>query len=210
MYHAHRATKAHDKIYALLDMCSDELEEAGLKPDYTLPWKILLQRLVKFLLGNHVSVNTWEDKETAVINIKGCILGKVSKVEINVGLGGGQTLEAIFENTSKRLGYMMNASARWTLPTSGKLIQKGDLVCLLQGALKPTIIRLREDHFAIVMIAAIPPEHLQTKRGVVNWSELPQSAPYTRDFPLVWDWEISLEEFQDPGKYEVFMQTNNL
>jgi hypothetical protein len=196
MYHAHKATKLHDKIYALRGMCSDDLRTAGLEPDYNLQWRILMQRLVKFLLGGHVSVNAWEDKERVVIKAKGCILGKVSKVEINVGLGGGQTLEAVFENTSKELGYISNGNARWTLRTSAKLIQKGDLICLLQGASKLTIIRLREGHFSIVLIAAIPPEHLQTKYGVINWSELSQSASFIRDFPLVWDWESPQKNFR--------------
>src|ERR1700753_2909540 len=57
MYHTHKATKRHDKVYALLGMCSDDLREAGLNPDYTLPWSELMQRLIKCVLGNHVSVS---------------------------------------------------------------------------------------------------------------------------------------------------------
>ena len=36
MYHAHGAKRPHDKLYALLGMCSDDLSEARLKPDYSL------------------------------------------------------------------------------------------------------------------------------------------------------------------------------
>ncbi len=78
MYHTYKATRAHDKIYALLGMCSDDLREAGLEPNYDLEWKELIQRLVKFILGNQVSVRTWNDKEMVVINSKGYILGRVS------------------------------------------------------------------------------------------------------------------------------------
>jgi ankyrin repeat protein len=208
IYHAHKATFLHDKIYALLGMCSDDLGVAQLEPDYSLRWSILLQRLVKFLLGDHVSVNTCDKKEIAILKDKGCILGRVSKVEVNVGLSSRQTLEVVFENTSKKLEHIRNGRARWTLPTSAKLIQKGDLVCLLQKASKPTIVKLRKDYFEIVMIAATPPEHIQTKDRLVNWSELPQSAPFTRDFLLVWDWEIS-SEFHDPRKYNNLIQTSN-
>jgi ankyrin repeat protein len=210
-YHAHKATQRHDKIYALLGMCSDDLSKADLEPNYSLPWSILMQRLVKFLLGNHVSVLTWTDKEAAVIKAKGCVLGKVSKVEINVGLGGGQALEASFENTSKELGYIRYGIARWTLPISAKLIQSGDLICLFEGSSKPTIVRLRDDHFAIVMIAAILPEHIQTKEGDLECPNdvIPPSL-FIRDFPLVWNWEISSERFRDPRKYDIFMETNNL
>ena len=78
MYHTHEATKRHDKVYALLGMSSDNLSKAGLLPNYGLPWKELLQRLAKFLLYEKVSVETWGDKEMAVIKSKGCVLGKVS------------------------------------------------------------------------------------------------------------------------------------
>ena len=39
MYHAHKATRLHDKVYALLGMCSDNLRTAGLEPDYDLDRK---------------------------------------------------------------------------------------------------------------------------------------------------------------------------
>jgi hypothetical protein len=37
MYHAHEATKRHDKVYALLGMSSDDLRKAKLLPDYRVP-----------------------------------------------------------------------------------------------------------------------------------------------------------------------------
>ncbi|KAH8730409.1 heterokaryon incompatibility protein-domain-containing protein, partial [Phaeosphaeriaceae sp. PMI808] len=187
-YHAQKATRLHDKVYALLGMCQDDLSKAGLEPNYTLKWGELMQRLVKFLLGDNVSINTWDNKETAVLKGKGCILGRVSKVEANVSLGIGQTLEAIFENKSKQFRHR-NGSTHWTLPTSAKSIQEGDIICLLQGASNPTIVRLCEDHFRVVMIEAILPEYFETEDDVVNLSELLQSAPFTRDFLLVWSWE---------------------
>ncbi|RYP77952.1 hypothetical protein DL771_000811 [Monosporascus sp. 5C6A] len=214
MYHAHKAAKRHDKVYALLGMCSDDLEAAGLEPDYDLQWGTLMQRLVRFLLGDHVSVNTWDNKEVAVIKGKGCVLGKVSKVR-NIDLGGGQNVEAILDNTSNQPGCIRNGRARWTLQTSAKSIQEGDIICLFQGATKPAIVRLREYYFSIVMIAATPPEHIQieyppSKRTYIKWSELIQSTSFPRDFLLVWDWDISSEEFQAPGKYDIFMGINNL
>ena len=36
MYHAHKAERLHDKVYPLLGMCSDDLKEAGLEPNYGL------------------------------------------------------------------------------------------------------------------------------------------------------------------------------
>lgn len=52
------ATNRHDKVYALLGMCADDMSVSGLEPDYSLPWRELMQRVVKVVLDNHVSVDT--------------------------------------------------------------------------------------------------------------------------------------------------------
>jgi hypothetical protein len=83
MYHTREATERHDKVYALFGMSSDNPSAAGLLPNYKVPWKILLQQLVEFLLCKEVYIETWDEKEIAVIKSKGCILGQVSLVESN-------------------------------------------------------------------------------------------------------------------------------
>src|SRR4051794_25759894 len=50
MFHTRKATEVRDKVYALLGMSSDDPGEAGLRPDYEVPWKDLFQQLVKFIL----------------------------------------------------------------------------------------------------------------------------------------------------------------
>jgi ankyrin repeat protein len=209
MYHAYEATKCHDKVYALLGMSSDDIRVAGLKPNYNNRWSTLLWSLIRFLLNNQASVKTWDDRQMAVIKSKGCILGKVSAVETIIDLGGRQRVEAIFKNLSNQLGCIRDGSARWTLQNSAKSIQNGDFICLLQGASKPTIIRLCKDHFTIIMIAAVPPKSIRTGDGDIDWPRLSQSVPFTRDFLLIWDWEVSSENSQDLGKYDTFIQTTN-
>jgi hypothetical protein len=71
MYHNREATRRHDKIYALLGMSSEDPSAAGLSPNYQVSWKELLQRLVRFLLYKGVSVETWNEREIAVIKSKG-------------------------------------------------------------------------------------------------------------------------------------------
>jgi len=207
MYHAHDATKRHDKIYALLGMCSDDLSAAHLGPDYNLPWMLLMQRLVHFLLGQYISVDTWNERETAVIRSKGCVLGKVSTVDVNNSLADGQNVEAIIKRSS---GCGISGSAPWRLRTSAKHVKNGDVICLLKGAFKPTVVRLQEDYFIIIMIAAVPPEDIRTKDGEIEWLELVQSASFIRDFVLVWDWETSLGNTQELGQYNALIQRHNL
>ncbi|RYP20480.1 hypothetical protein DL767_009434 [Monosporascus sp. MG133] len=83
MYHTYEATERHDKVFALLGMSSDDpsdVEHAGLSPDYGIPWGKLLKQLVRFFLGGQVSVYTWPNREMAIIEGKGYVLGKVSSV----------------------------------------------------------------------------------------------------------------------------------
>jgi hypothetical protein len=70
--------------------------------------------------------------------------------------------------------------------------------------LKPTIIRLHEDHFDIVVVAAIPQKNQQTRYRNFQWPELLESVPFTRDFLVVWDWEHSLG---DAGKCDAWIRT---
>lgn len=66
-------------------------------------------------------------------------------------------------------------NTRWTLQASAKPIQDGDVVCLLQGASRPTIIRLYEDYCAIIAISVTPTGDEQTEGADVDWLDLLRS-----------------------------------
>ena len=194
MYHNRKATRRHDKIYALLGMSSEGPSAAGLSPDYQVSWKELLQRLVGFLLYNKIPVETWNEREIAVIKTKGFILGQVSSVESNSARYDRQHVAINFKNTSRSSEYKRKWGDRWTLQASAKHIQNGDLVCLLQGASKPTIIRTRKDHFAVIVIAVTPRQGVQTESRYVERQEsLPSMESFSREFLLVWNWDESNE-----------------
>jgi hypothetical protein len=188
MYHTREATDRRDKVFALLGMSSDNDIAPGLSPNYKVQWKQLFKRLVKFLLCEEVLVETQYDREMAVIKSKGCILGQVSLVRSN----STQNVNIIF--TSKIAAWCLGDKIEWTLQASAKSIRERDIVCLLQGASKPTIIRLCKDHFAIIVIAVTPLK----KSGIFKQLELSKSITYfPRYFLLIWDWEQLLEESQD-------------
>ena len=206
MYHAHKATKLHDKIYALLGMSSVDHEVASLEPDYSLGWEILMYRLVKFLLGNQVSIETWKDKQLAVIKSDGYILGKISKVESHINSSGNlQNVEAVFGSTSGEGGDRV---VPLTFRTSVKSVQVGDLICSLSEASESTIVRLHKDFFEVIIIAAVLPEQMRSDDRSSIQPEFSKSSSFARDLLLVWDWENSLEKFQD--SYDIWTQTNNL
>ena len=193
MYHNREATRRHDKIYALLGMSSEGPSAAGLSPNYQVSWKELLQRLVGFLLCKEISVETWNEKEIAVIKTKGFILGQVSLVGSDSARYDRQHVTINFKNTSRSLNRR-ERDDRWTLQASAKPIQNGDLVCLLQGASKPTIIRTRKDHFTVIVIAVTPRQDVQTEsRYVERQGSLPSIESFSRDFLLAWNWDESNE-----------------
>jgi tetratricopeptide (TPR) repeat protein len=211
MYHTHEATRVHDKVYALLGMSSDDPTTAGLFPDYCVTWEELLKRLVKFLLCEKVSVETFNNKEMAVIKSKGCILGYVSSVVTDMPSDGIQNVEITLKNIPRYLGGKGEWSARWTLPASAKSIHRGDLVCLLQGVSKPMIIRRREDHFAVIIITATPTGDVRTENGDMRWPELIRSlTTFPHDFLLVWNWRVFPGNWQDRAGFETLVERNTL
>ncbi|KAF2176770.1 hypothetical protein K469DRAFT_645244 [Zopfia rhizophila CBS 207.26] len=200
MYHTREATVRHDKVYALLGMSSDDTSAAGLYPDYNIPWEELFQRLVKFVLCKEVSVETWSEREMAIIKSKGCILGRVSWVKSN--WDGRQNVNIMFSNTWKQAECNEKPDTHWILHISAKSVHQGDLVCLLEGASKPTIIRLFKDYFAVIVIAVTLTEDMRTENRSFGPPELSQSIEFPYEFLLVWNWEVSPGKVQDCEGYD--------
>nr|CDL70800.1 pseudo vic [Cryphonectria parasitica] len=199
MYHNREATERLDKVYALLGMSSDDDIPADLLPDYNIQWKDLFHRLVKFLVGTQASVETWKDEEIAVIRCKGSILGEVSRVESGGAWIDSQDVSIAFKNASGHLGQEMKRSSHWTLHPTAKSIREGDLVCLLQDASKPAIIRLHEDYCTIIAISV-------TLTDDERWRE-PPLLMKIHDFLLVWDWKKFQNMPGDEEDYDRFMNS---
>jgi hypothetical protein len=203
MYHTHKATELHDKVYALLGMSSVDGSIVSLSPNYGVLWEDLLQQLVKILLHEQVSVDVGPKKAMAVIRSKGHILGQVSSVKSDITRDSRQSVIITFKNIPERLRHNQ-IYAHWTLKVSAKQVREGDIVCLLQGTLKPVIVRPCEDYFAVIRIAAFP-EDRPTESSDIEWSKYLQSITvFPRDFLLVWDWTEKL----DLGEYENLIRTN--
>ncbi|TGO65696.1 hypothetical protein BCON_0001g00100 [Botryotinia convoluta] len=146
MFHTRQATDRRDKVYALLGMSSGDPEKAGLQPNYETSWEDVFQQVVNFILGKDITVST--SSQRAAIQCKGLIFGQVSSVRID----DGQHVSI----KSRLSDWDLSDTTEWTLQASAKPIQEHDIICLLYGASKPTIIRLCHDHFIVIVIAATP------------------------------------------------------
>ncbi|CVK91838.1 related to HETEROKARYON incompatibility protein [Fusarium proliferatum] len=204
MYHTRKATERHDKVYALLGMSSDDPSEAGLYVDYTIPWSQVFHRLVKYVLSQSVSVKTWSYRELAVIDGKGLVLGEVSSVQRDPAWEDSQEVTIAWKNAYVEAGRMSS----WAVQASAKNIQAGDIVCILQGASRPTIIRLCHPYWAVVMISVPPTDSIARDGKGIEWSEILQSVTrFSHRFVLVWDWEMHPNESlgDQETKYEELM-----
>lgn len=190
MYRAHQATVPHDRVYALLGMCSDTNLPNDLLPDYDQPWEGLLERLLNYLLGGQASVKAWKDTRTTVAHGKGHVLGSISEISVT---GNGRTRIATLIPKSSGL---MGITGRWTLPSWAHHVQVGDLICMLRGASTPIVIRRHSDFFLIVVVApALIINNLHARK-------------FERDSEhhlfLLWNWGWGATSQRDPvGGYEI-------
>ncbi|KAI3317667.1 heterokaryon incompatibility protein-domain-containing protein [Xylariaceae sp. AK1471] len=208
MYYTRKATESHDKVYALLGMSSDDPTVAGLSVDYGISWGQLFQQLVNFLLSERVSVDTWDNKEVAVIQGKGSVLGKVYGVDNDINWEDRDNVDIIWKDApySFPINKRWKWRSCWTLQASARSVQVGDLVCLLQGAFRPTILRLCNDYWAVVRIAVYPTDDSPGTRIDIKRSKRTESiTTFPNDFLLVWDWDMSPVQSQDGEDYEYVM-----
>ena len=90
-------------------------------------------------------------------------------------------------------------------------IREKDVICFLQGASKPTIIRPCKNHFTVIMISVTLRHGEKMKSGYVR-HERPSgpTESFLRDFLLVWNWEAPGGVFQDRAGYETSAEINTL
>ncbi|KAK4160704.1 ankyrin repeat-containing domain protein [Cladorrhinum sp. PSN259] len=205
MYHNRNASLLADKVFALLGMSSDEIIPEQLSVNYKASWGHLFENLIKFSLfdqisaDNQISVDIWYDKQVvdgkpvldnnkqvAVIAHKGCGLGSVSSSERDYTRGDRQKVEIAWTSYFNTDRKRKPSSSVFLL--SAKAIEKGDVVCLLQGASKPTIVRPRNGYSTIIMIAA-----------PLDDPDFSSIKKFPNDILLVWDW--AAQDEQDYGDF---------
>lgn len=214
MYHTSEATDLRDKVFALLNMSSEDPSTTGISPNYHISWKEIFQQLIKSILGAQVCAETWDNKQITVIKSKGSILGQVSLVQSRSTWDDQYSVTIAWKPTiylgQGHCAMIGKRTTKWTFRASAKPISKGDILCLLQGASKPTIIRLRKDYVRIVMISVSPFEDMEMKNTrKTQLKDLQPMTEFLTDFLLLWDWKISSAKSRDPEEYET-LQENGL
>ncbi|KAE8394461.1 HET-domain-containing protein [Aspergillus alliaceus] len=193
MYRNHNATKPHDKVYALLGLSKENTDKAGLKPNYRLQWNEVFKQVAMHIFPSSCSVETWPGAQVAVIKGKGWILGYVDSVEEGTSKYGHQQINVIYNDTAHQLGCQSKWGTQWTLQASAESIHEGNIICLLQGASSPTILKLCNDRFTVIVSTTKLQPHKNIDRSDI--------VPAQNDFPIQGSlndiyitWEIPLAD----------------
>ena len=200
MYHTHFATVPHDKIYALLGLCSDDLKTPCLRPNYRLAFSAVVKQIVNYIfMGNH-TVAVLSDTNIAVIKGKGWILGHIVSVERSTPLHDYQTIGIGFHENALGMFFETQWGNKWVIHASATLIQVYDIVCFLHNAPKPTIIRLGKGKISVVVSMATP-DMVKKKTGYESFrrhsktkiSDLRKQFQliYAPPIDLFFTWDIS-------------------
>ncbi|KAL7895311.1 hypothetical protein HDV63DRAFT_360438 [Trichoderma sp. SZMC 28014] len=193
MYHNRKAKDWRDKIYALLGM-SLEIP-VGLTPDYNTPWKDLFRKVICSFTGEQASIETWKDKDFAIIKTHGRVIGTVSSASTSDAWSDQQDVGVNIDLEDNN-SYREEEHDIWAMQASAKPIRQGDIICLVSGASKPMILRPCEDYFCVIVIAATPRD-----LSPQTFFEWPEDSP-NRELLLVWDWRISPERPGDSSDYD--------
>ncbi|KAB8242241.1 heterokaryon incompatibility protein-domain-containing protein [Aspergillus flavus] len=209
MYHTRHASCLHDKVYALLGMCSDDPNTDALRPNYQLPWNKVFERVIKHIISPDISVKTWPDREAAIIRGRGYMLGIIKSVAMPGSRYDRQEVKVLFRDTVEALYLYMTSGVQWLLQTPAEPIRAGDIVCLLQGASAPTIVRISDSGLRIVMSSVVP-RH-KAIHDTSGWvpEGLPSEASVLHDLVLQWDWAPTLDGLQEKDRATVSRERHN-
>ncbi|PYH66903.1 HET domain-containing protein [Aspergillus vadensis CBS 113365] len=164
-YHTHFASVPHDKIYALLGLCSDNPETPCLRPNYQLAFSAVVRQVVTYVFrGNH-SVEVQPGTNIAVIKGKGWILGRITSVESSKHLHDYQTISIAFHESTLGVAFKNEWGKEWVIHASARPVQVYDIVCFLHRASKPTIVRLRKGGRISVIVSMTTPEIVKRMNG---------------------------------------------
>jgi hypothetical protein len=200
-FHTHNATDRRDKVYALLGLCSDRTVYVSLRPDYTKDWSVLFADAIRYFLGSEVKISTSNDTEEALITGPRYPLGTCRT------RSDGKLILC-----APHFHGMRSRDISWTVhfPLTGfdENIRSGDILCLMKGAVHPSLVRRCGDYIVVVKIALtrFPTVIIQecsarqdfVQDRLMSWLELSANiGGPPRHFALVWDWSPGAETRQN-------------
>jgi hypothetical protein len=222
MFRGHAATDRRDKVYALLGLSTD-LRSSELQVDYARSWSALFREVILYIFGPSTTITTWDLHDQAIITGPGYPLGTI---KVNSELNTARVWPPDFLGID---GQRASWKAEFPLPMDYGMIQDGDILCLLEGARQPSVIRRRGKNFNIVLATLGLPSVVTIIRGPLHnfgplftyqkesvheltWEQFTRHITYFPcQFDLVWDWLLDDQqcEVQQAVLLEKASQTNH-
>jgi hypothetical protein len=197
MFHNHGATNRRDKIFVLLGMSSEAFTTHQGRLQQVVE-DALFHELIRVVVGDKAKILTWDDEEAALIHCFSCILGRVSNVSKATAFHHHDLVRVESNHFRGPCGTRVDWSASWKIPTTVKPILKGDIVCLLEGASEPTIIRPRataniiETQFSVIALSIGSPNTVWFPapfHELLPWAQfLDLVTSFNRTLVLSWHW----------------------
>jgi hypothetical protein len=160
------ATKAIDKVYALLNFSSDAYNEPTLQPDYTISEHLLATRLVQFAFPGCTMEPHGDPQSNAVtFEIEGFVLGTINgKWSGKDNMRSWTFQSKNYSKQSQPPDLTFNARVlelfehQWQIDIlSERRLDLDYYVCLLRGASRPTVLRYKDGQFTVAIMATPPP-----------------------------------------------------
>jgi hypothetical protein len=192
MFHSRDATDNRDKVYALMGMSSDPTD---FTVDYGVPWSELFRNLILHIFPSAKAIATWDEREVAVMRVRACALGRVKTIDsAGYFLRGKQVITVKSDHFRGPNCHRTHFewSATWSVQSTAFSILPGDIICLVEGALQPTIIRSQNDYFSVVSITVNAPQDITSSEwpdSPVEWLDFKQLIQnFDHEILLAWNW----------------------
>jgi len=209
-FHGHEATDRRDKVFALLGLGANIPME--LSANYDISWGEVFRRLIRSCIGNSEAyIETWDDQEIAIMKPEVMVLGHFVAER---GFARGSVEEANMLHVQFSGEKLKGVAIPWNRKRTALPPREGDILCLLPGATRPTIIRPLQLHThvycAIISIVESPNGRLSndedydeewyvgfaSEQGLVD-SRVTNRLRHIKESPLfltecwvVWDWGV--------------------
>jgi hypothetical protein len=180
MYCNRKATDRRDKIFALLGMSNDNWQgkNTRIAVDYKSSWDAICRQFFQILYSREISANPWRTSGITAVEGRAQILGQLAFDEAESL--HGETLQEVDVRFCGSRSRKAGEKQKWRLQVGANPVRPGDVVCLLRGASRFTIIRPDGLDWIIVRAAVGPPVRAYM-HGI--------AFPY--ELELLWDWQIS-------------------
>jgi hypothetical protein len=192
MFRSHEATDRRDKVYALIGMSTLDLNISSLSPDYETNWYTTFDTLLQEILGPDMKVTSSapEDDGVGIITADVQILGYVCAIQLYNDDSQFSSISIEFPYAYEQDLYRKRVVS-YNLPSSNSPVAKGDLLCLIEGSKKPTIIRLQGGHLVIIAIAVDADRFIPEVPSELWCSLSTQDVFALRKAHLFWVWDSS-------------------